>query len=104
MVSECPQEIRRDFSKTRVYYLTSLVENMVMECNIDARGKAVRLFGGLASIIGGLGIASIAYFDVVELPYLWYASAGLLAGGSFGVFEGWSGWCVARAMGIRTPI
>ena len=104
MVSECPQEISRDFSKTCVYYLTSLVEDMVMECNIDARGKALRLFGGLASIIGGLSIASIAYFDVVELPYLWYASAGLLAGGSFGVFEGWSGWCVARAMGIWTPI
>ena len=80
MVSECPQEIRRDFSKTRVYYLISLVESMVMECNIDARGKAVRLFGGLASIVGGLSIASVAYFDVVELPYLWYASAGLLAG------------------------
>ena len=72
LVSECRQEIRRDFSKTRVYYLTSLVGNMVMECNIDARGKAVRLFGGLASIIGGLSIASVAYFDVVELPYLWY--------------------------------
>ena len=77
---------------------------MVMECNIDAKGKAVRLFGGMASIVGGLGIACIASFGLVDAPYLWYASAGLLAGGSFGVFEGWSGWCDARAMGIWNPI
>ena len=77
---------------------------MVMECNIDARGKALRLFGGLASILGGLCIAGVAHLDIVELPYLWYASACMVAGGSLGVFEGWSGWCVARAMGIWTPI
>lgn len=77
---------------------------MVMECNIDAKGKAFRLFGGIASIIAGFGIASAAHFDFVDLPYLWYASAGLLAGGALGVFEGWSGWCVARAMGFWTPI
>tara|TARA_B100000035_G_scaffold30460_1_gene23326 strand:+ start:533 stop:766 length:234 start_codon:yes stop_codon:yes gene_type:complete len=77
---------------------------MAMECNIDAKGKALRLFGGIASIIAGFGIASAAHFDFVDLPYLWYASAGLLAGGALGVFEGWSGWCVARAMGFWTPI
>ena len=77
---------------------------MVIECNIDAKGKALRLFGGIASIIAGFGIASAAHFDFVDLPYLWYASAGLLAGGALGVFEGWSGWCVARAMGFWTPI
>ena len=77
---------------------------MAMECNIDARGKAIRLFGGMFSLIAGLVIASIAHFDLVEIPYLWVASAGLLAGGTLGIFEGWSGWCVARAMGIWTPI
>ena len=77
---------------------------MAMECNIDARGKAIRLFGGMFSLIAGLVIASIAHFDLVEIPYLWVAAAGLLAGGTLGIFEGWSGWCVARAMGIWTPI
>ena len=103
-VSEYLPGISRDFVKTRVYYLRLGVYCMVMECNIDARGKALRLFGGLASILGGPCIAGVAYLDIVELPYLWYASAGMLAGGSLGVFEGWSGWCVARAMGIWTPI
>ena len=80
------------------------VRHMVLECNIDARGKAIRLFGGMASVITGLGVATVAYFGLVDSSYLWYASAGLLAGGTLGVFEGWSGWCVARAIGIWTPI
>lgn len=96
--------ISHNFVKTRFYYLRGKSNIMVMECNIDAKGKAFRLFGGVASIAGGLCIAGVAYVGIVELPYLWYASAGLLAGGSLGVFEGWSGWCVARAMGIWTPI
>ena len=77
---------------------------MAFECNIDAKGKAIRLFGGIFSLILGLIISSIAYFDVVEAAYLWVAAAGRLAGGTLGVFEGWSGWCVARAMGIWTPV
>lgn len=77
---------------------------MAFECNIDAKGKAIRLFGGIFSLILGLIISSIAYFDLVEVAYLWVAGAGLLAGGTLGVFEGWSGWCVARAMGIWTPV
>lgn len=104
MVSGYGQGISHNFLKTRFYYLERVIRLMVIECNIDARGKALRLFGGLASIVGGLCIAGVAYLDIVELPYLWYASAGMLVGGSLGVFEGWSGWCVARAMGIWTPI
>ena len=104
LVSGDPLGIKRISRKTRVYYRLESSNGMVMECNIDARGKAIRLFGGMASIVAGFGVASVAYFGLVEFPYLWYASAGLLAGGTLGVFEGWSGWCVARAMGIWTPI
>ena len=104
LVSGYPLGIKRISRKTRVYYRLESSNVMVMECNIDARGKAIRLFGGMASIVAGFGVASVAYFGLVEFPYLWYASAGLLAGGTLGVFEGWSGWCVARAMGIWTPI
>lgn len=104
MVSGYQPGISHNFVKTRFYYLRRIHIGMVMECNIDARGKAMRLFGGLASIVGGFCIAGVAFLDVVDIPYLWYASAGMLVGGSLGVFEGWSGWCVARAMGIWTPI
>lgn len=104
MVSWYPLGNKRISCKTRVYYRLEISGAMVLECNIDARGKAIRLFGGMASIIAGFGVASMAYLGLFEFPYLWYASAGLLAGGTLGVFEGWSGWCVARAMGIWTPI
>jgi hypothetical protein len=33
-----------------------------------------------------------------------YAGIGLTAAGAFGVFEGWAGWCVVRAMGFKTRI
>jgi len=29
---------------------------------------------------------------------------GMFAGGALGIYEGRSGWCIARAMGINTPI
>lgn len=77
---------------------------MELECNIDARGKAVRLLGGFVSLMGGLGLAIVAYTGLVDGSYLWYGSAAMLAGGALGIFEGRSGWCVARAMGIWTPI
>ncbi len=57
-----------------------------MQCNIDARGKAVRLlFGGGAT---------------------WSVIAGLstIAGGAFMIFEGASGWCAVRAMGFKTKL
>ena len=47
------------------------VRHMVLECNIDARGKAIRLFGGMASVITGLGVASMAYLGLFECPYVW---------------------------------
>ena len=28
----------------------------------------------------------------------------LLGSGAFMTFEGWSGWCVVRAMGFKTPL
>jgi hypothetical protein len=34
----------------------------------------------------------------------WYAVAGSFFGGAFAVFEARAGWCVIRAMGIKTPL
>ena len=41
------------------------------------------------------------------VPSNWFtvsSTIGLFAGGALGIYEGRSGWCVARAMGIWTPI
>lgn len=71
-------------------------------CNIDARGKALRLVGGFIT----LGVAAV--LTVVVLlgwlgPGWWIAVGGAVAGGAFQLYEGWSGWCALRAMGIKTP-
>ena len=68
LVSGYPLGIKHISRKTRVYYRLESSNDMVMECNIDARGKAIRLFGGMASIVAGFGVASVAYFGLVEVP------------------------------------
>jgi hypothetical protein len=76
---------------------------MALTCNIDAKGKRVRLIYGLVLLVVG-----------IALIFLWAARAGsllswiiavcCLMGGAFGVFEARAGWCAIRAMGIKTPL
>ncbi|MDZ4830208.1 MAG: hypothetical protein SGJ09_08440 [Phycisphaerae bacterium] len=74
-----------------------------MQCNIDSKGKAVRLMGG--AIIEGIGLLLVTLWFVGMMPP-WAAIVGAVAivSGLFGIFEGLSGWCVVRAMGFKTPI
>ena len=74
---------------------------MKLECNIDAKGKAVRLIWGILTLAGG-----------VLVLFLWARPAGgwlawtvavvFIVSGVFGIFEARTGWCVVRAMGIKT--
>ncbi len=75
-----------------------------MQCNIDARGKAVRLVVGGVSLLGAAAAAALILTGVLEHPAWWAAVIGAGLGGAFGVFEGWAGWCAVRAMGFKTPI
>ena len=76
---------------------------MAFECNIDARGKAVRLRLGLMGVFSSLGLA--AALLLISAPDLaWIVPAGAFIGGAFAIFEGRTGWCVVRALGFRTPI
>jgi len=74
-----------------------------MRCNIDSKGKAVRLVGGLATVLIALVFAGLAGTQTAGV-WAWYVAAGCGIGGAFQIFESWSGWCVLRAMGLRTPI
>ena len=74
-----------------------------MQCNIDAVGKAVRLkLGILAVTVGGLISIGLLIFDF-NFGIEWIVPLGLIGGGAFSMFEGWAGWCVVRAIGIKTP-
>jgi len=76
---------------------------VALECNIDARGKAVRLRLGLMGVFSSLGLAAACL--LISAPDLaWIVPAGAFIGGAFAIFEGRAGWCVVRALGFRTPI
>ena len=76
---------------------------MALECNIDARGKAVRLRLGIIGVLSSLGLAAACL--LISAPDLaWILPAGAFIGGAFAIFEGRTGWCVVRALGFRTPI
>ncbi|MBJ24409.1 MAG: hypothetical protein CMB64_07050 [Euryarchaeota archaeon] len=75
-----------------------------MQCNIDARGKAVRLIGGMFSLLLGITLGILFGMGILNTS-IWYSSSlFLIVGGCFGIFEGKSGWCVVRAIGLKTPI
>ncbi|MDG2020727.1 MAG: DUF2892 domain-containing protein [Phycisphaerales bacterium] len=71
-----------------------------MKCNIDAKGKAIRLLSGICCLVAGL--LSLVFGGLEGVPVI--VGSCLLIGGGFMVFEGWSGWCVVRAMGFKTPV
>ena len=76
---------------------------VALECNIDSRGKAVRLRLGIMGVISSLGLAAACL--LTSAPELaWVVPAGAFVGGAFAIFEGRTGWCVVRALGFRTPI
>lgn len=74
------------------------------ECNIDAKGKAARFLGGVASILGALVLAALLVTDTIAFGLGWYAVAGAVFGGAFSIFEARAGWCIVRAIGIKTPL
>lgn len=77
---------------------------LAMQCNINARGKAVRLVMGAVLALMGAGLVLLN--QLTSLADVWGMALGLglLAVGAFGIFEGWAGWCVVRALGFRTRI
>ena len=75
-----------------------------MQCNIDARGRAVRLVAGLLTTLIGMTLASLLLAGVLAGMAWWIVTVAALAAGGFQTYEGWAGWCVLRAMGWRTPL
>lgn len=71
-----------------------------MQCNIDARGKALRLFGGVILAIVGV----VLLFAGAGRAWSLIAGFSCLFGGAFMIFEGAAGWCAIRAMGVKTKL
>ena len=74
-----------------------------MQCNIDARGRAVRRNGGILCLVLGALAFGAAFTGVPRGPFLGI-SAFLIVAGLFQLFESRKGWCALRAMGVKTPL
>ena len=77
---------------------------MAFECNIDARGKAVRMKLGIRLVILSLILAALTYFGFIPATLGWLLAGGSFVGGAFTIWESRMGWCVIRATGFRTKI
>jgi hypothetical protein len=76
---------------------------MALTCNIDARGKLARMIYGV--ILTGIG-AAMAWLWAWQSggAISWICSMCAMFAGLFAIFEARAGWCVLRAMGVRTPM
>jgi hypothetical protein len=77
---------------------------MERTCNIDAKGRVVRFVTGIFAIIAGLVLAILVTQGVLSPEPYWMLVAGSIIGGIFAMWEARAGWCVVRAIGIRTPL
>jgi len=75
-----------------------------MACNIDSKGKAVRLISGMITLVIAAALAILTATGVLPAAVGYGVAIAAAAGGVFQVYEGWAGWCVVRAMGFKTPI
>jgi hypothetical protein len=75
---------------------------MPLTCNIDKRGRKVRLVIGV--ILDCLGCLMIVGGILTSEAILLGAGVAACLGGSFMIFEGAAGWCAIRAMGFKTRL
>lgn len=76
---------------------------MALQCNIDAKGKRVRLINGMITLIIAL-ILLFTWALPTSSATAWSITIACLLGGAFMIFEARAGWCVIRAMGFKTRI
>ena len=75
---------------------------MALQCNIDAKGKLIRLIYGVAFVLFGV-VLIFTWALRGGGAVAWLVSLVAILGGAFAIFESRRGWCAIRAMGIETP-
>ena len=74
-----------------------------MQCNIDARGKRVRLINGIVTLVIGI-VLLFAWALRTGTSAAWVTSITVLFCAAFMIFEARAGWCAVRAMGFKTRV
>lgn len=76
---------------------------MALACNIDARGREHRYrIGRLLIGCGALLAGGVSYWVSGKLP--WLLGGALVVAGLFALLEARLGWCVIRALGVKTRV
>ena len=76
---------------------------MPFACNINSKGKRLRLINGI--ILLAIGLASLFLWSLPHSSLIaWIITVLLVLAGAFSIFESAIGWCAVRAMGIKTKI
>ena len=73
-------------------------------CNIDSKGRVLRFVTGIFAVLGGIIMALMISQNILPSDTYWIPVLGCIAGGAFSMWEARAGWCVVRAIGIKTPI
>jgi hypothetical protein len=76
---------------------------MPLTCNIDSRGKMLRLIMGMIFLLDGLTLLFLWAWRTGSHAG-WATSIVMMLGGAFMIFEARKGWCALRAMGMKTPV
>ena len=76
---------------------------MERKCNIDAKGKLFRFTIGMFSVISGIVIISLFNLNIFISEEILLMGIFSIIGGLFAIWEAREGWCIVRAIGIRTP-
>lgn len=71
-------------------------------CNIDQRGRRARIVAGAS--VDAVGAVVILAGALCAQTWLIVTGAVVSVAGLFMIFEGIKGWCVARAMGMKTRL
>lgn len=72
-------------------------------CNIDTRGRVVRGVSGVLCVLIALWLLTGGpTWESNVMRWTVICAVGGL--GVFQIYESYRGWCVARAMGFRTPL
>ncbi len=77
---------------------------MPITCNIDQRGRTLRILAGALLEGPGWILLVLRYIDLISGDWPWFVGGALVIGGTFMLIEGAIGWCVVRAMGLQTPV
>ncbi len=75
-----------------------------MQCNIDQKGRTVRVITGVLTLGVGVALLVMAATGAWVGWWVWTICVVAILFGAFQVFEGAKGWCVMRALGFKTPM